>query len=237
MANKGALVFTVGADTRPLARNLKKARGMLTGFGAGVGRMGAGLAKVGLGAAGVLAVGVVAARAAFGALVKLAPYSEDLTRVMAGLFNTGEMVKAKLADALVPAVSKLAQALNDAAPAIADAAVTMLEAAGAYLLKAQELSKPKPGILSGATAAYSEVISRLMGDDKTADQTIREQFPEWMLNIVRAQGGGNYGNTVYEPGEAGTDQLGSRGRGLDYQQRVLEALEGIQNNTGNSQGF
>tara|TARA_R110000824_G_scaffold265470_1_gene454384 strand:+ start:41 stop:685 length:645 start_codon:yes stop_codon:yes gene_type:complete len=214
---------------------------MVSGFGAGMGRAGAGLAKVGAGAVLGLGAAVLLARGAFRALMKLAPYSDDLATSLGNLVNVNEELKKRVAEALVPAVDSLATSLTEAAPMIAGAAVTMVEAAGAYLKKAQELSRPKPGIMSGATAVFSEALSRLIGDDKTADQTIREQFPEWFLNIARAEGGGNYGNRIFEPAEAGTDQLGpgAQGGGIagDYRALVEAAQQTARNTSAQGAGF
>ena len=115
---------------------------MLSGFGAGVGTMGAGLAKVGAGAVVGLGAAIFAARAAFRGLMKLAPYSDALATSLGNMVNVQEDLKRRMAEALVPAVDSLSKSMNDAAPMLAGAAATIVEAAAAYLRKAKELSKP-----------------------------------------------------------------------------------------------
>lgn len=232
----GALVFTVGADTRPLARNLKKAQGMVTGFGAGMGRIGAGLGKVGLGATAALGATVLAMRGAFRALMGLAPYSDDLATALGEMINVQENLKRRVADALVPAVDTLSKAMNDAAPTIADAAVGMTEGLAAYLDFVSQLSRPgqMQGVAGGFfdqfTAGMAGLWNRyVMGEERAADQSSVEMYGHgsWFWGTPDA---------TYGAGEAGTDLLGRGARGEGRAGEYRELLESIANNTSDRGG-
>ena len=233
----GALVFTVGADTRPLAKNLKKAQSMIGGFGAGVGRVGVGLAKVGAGAVVGLGATILAARGAFRGLMKLAPYSDDLATALGNMINVGEDLKRRMADALVPAVDTLSQALNEAAPVIADAAVTLADGVLPILKWLAGLGRPGGGGVGDVmTAAYAGTISRqFMNDPKTADQISREMpggEKPWNRNLL------GVGATVYGPGEAGMDQLGVGATGGGVAGEYKSLLEEVARNTATpGEGF
>lgn len=226
----GALVFTVGADTRPLGRNLKKARGMLTGFGAGIGRVGAGLGKVGLGAGLALGGAILAARGAFRALMKLAPYSDDLASAMGELLNINEDLKKRVAEALAPAVTELANAMSSAAPMIAEAAVAMTEGVAEYMRGANKLSRPGDGnwFFDTLTTALSGTWSRqFMGESDVADQTRREfEMTSPLVNMLFGGPGNPRSVESLAAGKAGSDQLGAGARGEgnagDYLRRIAE---------------
>ena len=187
---------------------------MVTGFGAGMGRAGAGLAKVGAGAAIGLGATILAARGAFRALMKLAPYSDGLATSLGKMINVNEELKKRVAEALVPAVDQLATSLQDAAPMIERAAVAMVEGVAEYLNRANELARPgSGGFFDGAVTALSGTWSRQFANNPAvADQTQREYLGDAMpYNTGIGSAISSFfrpSDTVLGPGEAGTDQLG-----------------------------
>ena len=237
----GALVFTVGADTRPLARNLKKARGMVSGFGAGMGRAGAGLAKVGGAAAVGLGATILAARGAFRGLMRLAPYSDQLATALGNMVNVQEDLKRKVAEDLAPSVDALSKAMQDASPAISDAVQGFTKLLANTVTLGAALATPgKAGsTLDFITTAFAQTIERqFMNNSRLADQ----MGMEWGQRHNRGNGFASaLGWESYAPGEAGTDQLGAGasggGRAGDYQALVEAAQQTARNTAAQGAGF